>query len=324
MRFDMRAPAWGDASIDELYSAALDMAAWGERNGCVQLIVSEHHGSDDGYLPSPLVLASAMAGRTKSVPIQVAALIVPLHDPIALAEQMAVLDIVSNGRVSYVVAVGYRAEEYAMFDRPFRGRGRRMETCLDAMLQAWKGEPFEYEGRPIRVTPTPLTDGGPSMLMGGNSPVVARRAARLGLGLLAQGTNPELPEIYREECERVGTSPGLCINPPPGTVTSAFVAEDPDRAWVELGPYLLHDARMYASWMGEEQARAARLNVDSVEALRAIQGSYRIFTPDEAVAYIKAGGFMVTQPLSGGLPPKLAWPSLELIATDVLPRATSG
>src|SRR5262252_3947252 len=112
MRFDMRAPAHG-APAAALYGAALDMCEWGERNGCVAVQVSEHHASPDGYLPAPLALAAAMAGRTRKIPIQVAALLLPLHDPIAIAEQMAVLDLVSGSRISHIVAVGYRPEEYA-------------------------------------------------------------------------------------------------------------------------------------------------------------------------------------------------------------------
>ena len=94
MRFDMRLRD-GFASAAALYRAALEMAQWGEQHGAAMAMVSEHHASSDGYLPAPLVLASALAARTTKLPIQVAALLVPLHDPIELAEQMAVLDIVS-------------------------------------------------------------------------------------------------------------------------------------------------------------------------------------------------------------------------------------
>ena len=152
MRFDLRAPE-GGAPASELYAAALEMAAFGEEQGCLAVQVSEHHGADDGYLPAPLVLAAAIAGRTRRVPIQVAALILPLHDPIELAEQMAVLDLASGGRVSYVLALGYRHAEYAMFGRDFAARGRRLEACLEALRRAWTGEAFDFEGRPVRVTP---------------------------------------------------------------------------------------------------------------------------------------------------------------------------
>jgi alkanesulfonate monooxygenase SsuD/methylene tetrahydromethanopterin reductase-like flavin-dependent oxidoreductase (luciferase family) len=322
LRFDMRAPAEG-APIQELYAAALDMAAWAEQHGCVSLLVSEHHGSSDGYLPSPLILAAGMAGRTRSLPIQVAALLVPLHDPIDLAEQMAVLDLVSGGRISYVCAIGYRAEEYAMFGRDMKGRGRRLEECIEVFRSAWKGEPFVYQGQSVCVTPAPLCPGGPSLLVGGNSPAAARRAGRLGLGMLTQGGNPSLERVYLEACRAAGNEPGLFINPPAGTVMSAFVARDPERAWREMGSYLLHDARMYAKWLGDAGS-ASKSVAGSVDELRAEQGAYRIFTPDEAIEYIRASGIFLAQPLCGGLPPELGWQSLELLASEVLPAVRAG
>ena len=94
------------------------------------IAVSEHHASPDGYLPSPLILATAIAARTSTIPITVAALLVPLHDPVRLAEDMAVLDILSRGRVMHIAGLGYRPEEYAMFGRSLAERGRRMEECL--------------------------------------------------------------------------------------------------------------------------------------------------------------------------------------------------
>jgi alkanesulfonate monooxygenase SsuD/methylene tetrahydromethanopterin reductase-like flavin-dependent oxidoreductase (luciferase family) len=322
LRFDMRAKD-GSGSAPDLYAAAIEMAAWGEQHSAAAVVVSEHHASADGYLPAPLLLASAMAARTARIPIQVAALLVPLHDPIELAEQMAVLDLISRGRVSYVCAVGYRPEEYAMFGRDMKRRGRRMEESLAVLRRAWTGEPFAYEGRPVCVTPRPATPGGPILMMGGNSEVVVRRAARLGMGMLTMGGNPALEESYRRACAEHGTTPQLFVNPTGDAPTSCFVAEDPERAWREIGPYLLHDAQMYATWMGEGEAISKSVAGD-VDALRRENGPYRIFTPEQAVAHLRRSGMMMLQPLCGGLPPKLAWPSLELLAAKVLPAVKAG
>jgi alkanesulfonate monooxygenase SsuD/methylene tetrahydromethanopterin reductase-like flavin-dependent oxidoreductase (luciferase family) len=319
MRFDMRAPDFGAPRAD-LYRTAIEMAAWGEEHGCMAVHVSEHHRFSDGYLPTPMILASAMAARTKTLPIQVAALIVPLHDPIELAEQMAVLDLISAGRVSYVVAIGYLKAEYAMFGRELKGRGRRLEESIRVMRRAWSGEEFEFENRVIRVTPLPYTEGGPVMLMGGGVAASARRAARLGMGMIAMGSDPSLEETYREACEAEGRPAGLCINPQPGLAVSAFVSRDPDEAWAKWGPHLLHDARSYAEWMGDGIDSATKSVATSVEALRAENGSYRIFSPDEAVAEIKRHGVLLMQPLCGGLPIDYAWESLETLEREVLPR----
>ncbi len=317
LRFDMRGKD-GPASLPDLYAAAIEMAAWGEQNGAMATQVSEHHASADGYLPAPLILASAIAARTTTLPIQVAALLVPLHDPIELAEQMAVLDVISRGRVSYICAIGYRPEEYAMFGRDMKRRGRRLEESLAVMRQAWSGEPFAYEGRPVCVTPRPITPGGPMLMLGGGSEPAVRRAARLGLGMITQGGDPNLETVYREACAEHGTTPQLFVNPIGNVPMSCFVADDPDQAWRELGPYLLHDAQMYAAWMGDGTAITKSVAAD-VDALRRENGSYRIFTPEQAVAHLREHGVIMLQPLCGGLPPKLAWQSLELLVSKVLP-----
>ncbi|MCH2169658.1 LLM class flavin-dependent oxidoreductase [Myxococcota bacterium] len=318
-RFDMRSPATSPASTTDLYQAALDMASWGEEHGVVSMMVSEHHHASDGYLPSPLVLASALAARTREVPIQVGALLAPLHDPIRLAEDIAVLDNLSRGRVAYILAVGYRPEEYAMLGRDYSKRGQLMDECIEAMRQAWSGEAFTYQGRPVLMATRTMTPGGPTLFMGGHSKPAVRRAARYGMGVMTEG-NTGLEEFYKAECANYGTEPQMFVDPGPGTVSSAFIAEDPDAAWEEYGPHLLHDALMYAEWMGEHQQAITHSASATVEALKAEQGNYRIFTPDEAVAYVREHGLLSLQPLCGGLPPDLAWKSLELLAAKVLPQ----
>ena len=95
LRFDMRAPSFG-ATTTALYGAAIEMCTWAETRGAVVVVLSEHHGSEDNHLPVPLVLASAIAARTTSISIMVAALVLPLYDPVRLAEEMSVLDIISK------------------------------------------------------------------------------------------------------------------------------------------------------------------------------------------------------------------------------------
>ena len=97
------------------------------------------------------------------------------------------------------------------------------------------------------------------------------------------------------------------------------VAEDPDRAWAEVGPHILHDAQVYDSWQTAGQRTLVTGGaVDSVEALRA-DGRYRIVTPEECAAVVRAHGSAILHPLIGGLPPELSWPSLQLIADRVRP-----
>ena len=129
MRFDMRAPEFGGSTTD-LYKTAIEMAEWGESRGCFATIISEHHTSSDGYIPSPLLLASAMAARTSTMPISIAAALLAFYDPIRLAEDMAVLDIISNGRLSYTLGLGYRREEFEMYGIDWKERGKVVEEKL--------------------------------------------------------------------------------------------------------------------------------------------------------------------------------------------------
>src|SRR5215211_19935 len=119
MRFDLRVPGMKPEEIADQYAAAIEMAEWAEGKGCAAAVISEHHASPDGYIPTPLVLASAMAARTTTLPIMIAAALLPLYDPVRLAEEMIVLDHISRGRVSYVFGIGYRPDEYALFGVPF-------------------------------------------------------------------------------------------------------------------------------------------------------------------------------------------------------------
>jgi alkanesulfonate monooxygenase SsuD/methylene tetrahydromethanopterin reductase-like flavin-dependent oxidoreductase (luciferase family) len=316
MRFDMRAPATG-APARELYSAALDLAVWAETRGCVSAIVCEHHSSDDGYLPAPMVLATAMAARTTTLPITVAVVLLPLYHPIRLAEEMAVLDNLSSGRVSYVAAIGYLPHEYEMYGVDFHGRGKIAEEKLALLLQAKTGEPFEHEGRRIHVTPPPTTPGGPIVMWGGGSVPAARRAGRFGLAFLAQGGGPELEGEYERAARAAGHDPLFCYVPPVDTATTVFVADDVDRAWNELGPYLMHDVHSYARWNEGNTTTASLSSASSADELRAENRSHRVLTSEEAIAWVQGGRHLQLHPLIGGLPPEIAWHYAETAANAV-------
>jgi len=322
MRFGMRSSTSDPAERAAMYGAALDMAAWSETRGCVATVLSEHHAADDGYLPSPVPLAAAIAARTSSMTINVAALLLALYEPVKLAEDLAIVDLISRGRVSYVIGIGYRDEEFDMFGVERRGRGRIVEARLGLLRRLWNGDEVELDGRRARVTTLPYTPGGPVLAYGGGTEVAARRAARLGMFFLAENHDASLEAAYRAEAERVGVTPLGCAFPTAGVPLTVFVADDPDRAWAEIGEYLLLDATSYAQWNAGRQATASVSFARTVDELRSERGEYQIITPEEAAAYAARGTPLALQPLVGGIPPDVAWRYLEAAAA-VVPTSPS-
>ena len=321
-RYDMRCPEWSPASPGELYATALEQAAFVDGHGLGPIALSEHHVSPDGYLPSPVVLAAGIAGVSTSVHITISALLVNLYDPVRLAEDIAVLDLLSGGRISLVLGLGYREEEYDLHGVPWAARGQRLDDAIAVLLRAWSGESFEWQGRRVEVRPLPLQKPHPLLLMGGSSAAAARRAARFELGFLPTMGDDDLSDAYLAECERLGHAPGIVVSPSGPAVV--HVAEDPDRAWAEVGRHLLHDAQTYAAWQPPGQrTHVTRHQADSVEELRAA-GDYLIVTPDECAALVGIHGSLVLHPLIGGMPPEQSWESLRLVADKVQPMIVVG
>lgn len=298
----MRTPAEG-APTTELYRAALDMCAWAETRGAALAVLSEHHATEDGHLPSPLILASAIAARTTTLNVLVAAAILPLYHPVRLAEDMAVLDNLSGGRVHYVFGIGHRAEEYEHLGVDYHRRGRIADENLDRLLG-------------LHVTPAPATPGGPHIMIAGGSTAAARRAGRHGLGLIAQTNAPGLREAFEAASLEHGHQPAPAQFPEEGSPTAVFVADDLDAAWAEIGMYVLHDARMAAAYRHGDDAVASITRAETVEELRS-GGPYAVLTVEEAVDRIRGGRTLPLHPLCGGMPRELAWPYLERAATAV-------
>lgn len=317
LRYDLRCAPFDATTSADLMATALEQCEWADRLGFAAVNLSEHHGSPDGYLPSPLVFGAAIAARTRNLRIVIAALIAPLHDPIRLAEDIAVLDVVSGGRVVPVVSGGYVESEFRAFGKHLSDRARVMEGIVPWLERAWTGEPFEHNGATVRVTPRPVQQPRPPIFMGGGSEVAARRAARYADHFIP--TLPEFHTIYREERVKLGKpDPG----PPSRTAGNfLYVAEDPDAAWQRIAPYAMHEMNAYGKWIAEAGTSGPYRPVDDPDALRAT-GQYRVVTPDELIGIAREMGGLdsiLFHPLMGGMDPELSWASLRLFEAVVLP-----
>jgi alkanesulfonate monooxygenase SsuD/methylene tetrahydromethanopterin reductase-like flavin-dependent oxidoreductase (luciferase family) len=324
MRQDFRAPAFGPASTADIYRAALEQMRWADSHGFDFLVLSEHHGIDDGWMPAPLTMAASLLAMTERVPLLLSASILPLHDPIRIAEQIAVIDNAFPGRLWTVLGAGYRTDEFDMAGVEHARRGKILEDQIAALLQAWTGEPFEWQGRTVRVTPKPATRPHPTVLVGGGVPAAARRAARLRLPMMPMNTDPELHTAYREEADRVGFTGGFVMVPEGPTFL--HVADDPEQAWHEIAPYLLYETQTYASFQTPGQHSTPRVDAKNLEDLR---GAAQLWVgrPEQILERARELGPTAAlnfHPLAGGLPPDLAWSSLELFAAKVLPQLRPG
>jgi alkanesulfonate monooxygenase SsuD/methylene tetrahydromethanopterin reductase-like flavin-dependent oxidoreductase (luciferase family) len=319
MRFNFVLPGRDPQTLSEMYAAGLEMAEVADKNNFMALTLEEHHGVDNGWSPAPLTIAGLMLGRTTNLRIMVQALLVPLNDPLRVAEQVAVLDLASNGRLNIVAGLGYRPQEYEEYGADWASRGKTMDTYLEAIVNAWKGEEFTYEGRKVLVTPSPKTPAAGILFVGGSGKPAARRAARLGLGLLPAAHLPELEAYYNEQCAEHGTTPFLIM--PPANTALTLIQEDPDKAWAELGHHLLHEASRYQSWQTGDVHSAVASHASTAEELRA-EGIYRILSPEQAIEWCKAEGdfaTMILHPLVGGMPVDRAWDTVNLYVDKVLP-----
>lgn len=317
MRFDFRNPAFAGTNMADRYAAALDMAEWADGLGIpASIAVSEHHGSKDGYLPSPAVMLAAFAARTKNVRLSVAALIAPFHDPLRIAEDFCVLDNLSKGRVDMIVAGGYAPSEFAMFDVPIKERPKRVTEMVHTLKAAFAGKPFEYRGRTVHITPEPIRPGGPAVILGGASEPAARRAARIADGFVP--SEPQFWEFYRDEMIKLGKP-----DPGPGMVGSAEVtalASNVDAGWQAMGPFFLHETNAYGAWKVAAAEDTPYDVFPDTDALRAAN-RYHVITPQQMIEQMKAAPVPGAQfhPLCGGMPIDIAWESLKLFEKEVLP-----
>jgi alkanesulfonate monooxygenase SsuD/methylene tetrahydromethanopterin reductase-like flavin-dependent oxidoreductase (luciferase family) len=191
-----------------------------ERLGFHSLWLPEHHFSGRGAIPSPLLLLAAVAARTTRLRLGTTSFLLPLRHPIHAAEEVAVLDRLSGGRLILGVGRGFRKATFAAFDVPPREKRDRFEAALRVMIDAWKGKPVAWETgegdaaprAPVRLAPQPVQRPHPPIWVAAFGPKAVAQAGRLGLPYLASPIEPlarleENHARYREACAAAGRAP---------------------------------------------------------------------------------------------------------------------
>lgn len=187
--FSMRIHPENPSSHLELYRQAIEQVKVAEEMNFDSVWTVEHHFLEDGLCPSPIVTASAMAAVTNRIKIGSAVLALPLYNPVKLAEDIAVLDNISNGRSILGLGMGYRKDEFDGFGVPMKQRPSRTEEGIDIIIKSWTEDNFSYEGRRykfhnLNVTPKPVQKPHIPIYIGAVKEPAIRRAARLGYPLI--------------------------------------------------------------------------------------------------------------------------------------------
>ena len=288
--YDFRNPPQSGRRLPDIYAATLEQIRLAETWGYDDIWLSEHHFMEDGYLPSMLPMAAAIATQTTRVRIGTNVLLMPFHHPVRLAEDCAVVDNLCDGRFVFGPGVGYRLEEFATFGIDRRHRGGITEEAVQIMRRCW-GEPsFSFHGRhfsfdDVRCTPKPVQQPSIPVWIGAVQGEALRRAARLGDGLLGSGRASI--EQYRDALEEYGKHDDAVAPRIASAGQWIFCSGDPERDRARLLPHALYQLQNYASWFkAAGQPVFGDPPVD--EADLESRGLYLIGTPEEVAASIRA------------------------------------
>jgi alkanesulfonate monooxygenase SsuD/methylene tetrahydromethanopterin reductase-like flavin-dependent oxidoreductase (luciferase family) len=324
--YDFRNPAAWRRPYTDIYGEIFEQIVWAEQHGFDNVWLSEHHLVDD-YASSPFPIAGAIAAKTKTIRIGTAVIILPLHNPIRVAEDAATVDIISNGRFELGVSIGYNIDENESFGIPKTERGRRANEELHIIRSLLDGETLTFKGKYYEVTKAklaPLSVQQPRLpiWVGGFTPPSIERAAKYGDGFLAVGgPNQDQYNTYVAALAKLGKpTTGM---PLAGGYFWLIPSADPEKSWSEAAPHVLYQLNLYAEWFAKSGFPLLPHIRD--EAHLKELGILNVVDVDTCIAMLK--GFTSAVPLTHyysftlppGLPASWMQPHLELFASQVIP-----
>ncbi|MET8948949.1 LLM class flavin-dependent oxidoreductase [Streptomyces sp. NPDC004542] len=297
--FGMVVPPDGELSWADAVADFIRLAPEIESLGYDSVHVTEHHFQRDGHNSSPLTVLAAVAAVTERLELTTNILLASLYNPVKLAEDTAVVDNISRGRLRLGMAPGYVTEEFAGLMVPYETRARRFEEVMDILQAAWTNETFSYEGEffsipETRLMPRPVRRPHPPIWYGVSGKLMLRRAAARGAAWVGspRHTIDELAEhlaVYRKACDETGFVPQeLPI------MRGVYIAETREEAERIAAPAVTHLFReLYGrkSAEGERQLRndagAVIEDADTV-SFETFKDRYIIGSPDDAIERITA------------------------------------
>lgn len=279
--YDFRNPGQWHRPFETLYSQCLEQIQWSETLGFDSVWLTEHHFCEDGYCPAPLLVAAAIGARTRRLRIGTNLMLLPLHHPVRVAEEAALLSLTTGGRFDLGVGAGYVKTEYRTFGKSLKNRPSLMLEGIDILRKAWSGEPFQYQGKRysvdnIAVTPAP--ERPIRILMGATSEPAIARAAALSDGFLSSGGIGQ--DSYIRAIAEAGNKRDAAIF----AGSWGIVSDDPEATRQELAPHLLYQTNGYiemGAFGGDGATPLFRRAEDAID-----QGFYQFWTPQQAVQAI--------------------------------------
>jgi probable F420-dependent oxidoreductase len=334
--FTVQIPQGSSRTFAQEYRDTLEMVKLAETLGFDSAWVSEHHGSSDGYLPSLLAMLAAFAAVTERIRLGTGIVLAPLHDPLRLAEDAAVVDQLSGGRLILGLGAGWREEEFRMFRVPIGERGVRTEETVEILRRAWSGRRFSFEGRVyrydrVKVTPPAAQPGGPPIYLGGYADAVLRRAGRVADGYITDAMEDVASAVPAVEAaaRAAGRDPEAIAL---ALLQNVAISRD-GSGWDAAAPGIAHQLGAYTAWdEGADTPERDTLDLpDAPEGeLRAVTAAE---TPDEVAERLKAivrahadrrDLHLVVRLHYPGMSLEQACAMLEVFAQDVLPSLREG
>lgn len=323
--YDFRNPPDSGLALPELYAECLKQIARVDALGYDTIWITEHHFVEDGYVPSFVAVAGAVAAATQRIAISSNVLLMPFHHPVRLAEDLAVLDNLSNGRMMLGVGLGYAHHEFRAFGVERKHRVSLTEEGIEILQRAWRDERFSFAGKrfdfeDVAVRPRPVQPGGPPLWVAAMSEAGALRAARLGAHLLPQGRRSVVLDPWREAVLAAG---GAVEDHRVGILRPFIVTDNREQVKRAVNAGERYRMAMYAEWLAEAGDQEV---LHSEPAPDAIPQNLIIGSTDEVADEIE--GFvaefgvtdLITWGASPGVDPAIFAESHERFARDVMPR----
>ena len=287
--YQSRTGHWVDA-----YHNSLEQIALAEKYGFDMVTTSEHHMvEDNGYFPSNMVTCAGIATRTEKMRIGTCVLLLPFYHPLAVAEDAAVLDIMSRGRFVLGVGLGYRQEEFAAFNVPFEQRAARFEEALGLVRRLMTERGVTHTGpyfpmEDVTLMPRPVQNPCPPIWVAAKLPAAIRRAARMGNAWLADPVTPlkvlkERKQVYLDALAETGKDASQVEFP---LRREAYVAEESEQAWEEAREPMLYNYQEYLDWghLVDDQGRPVKRGAEPMVNLRQ---RFIVGSPDDCIRQIK-------------------------------------